>query len=348
VGRGSLSVMSSNITQRDHTGLHPEERVCLTWPPMNSVISAARLASPRERIKYKWRMLTSNPFRAAFLENLKMHPEWCRLFEQQPRYFHVPLSRFLDRRWPTQRRFECCATDLEIAALKFGAIARSRLTLGQEVRVCNQAFFSVDLRLNSSNPQEGYWAFTLKDENDTPVFNLSFGFLSNDTVLIASVQGAPGAGDERLEAIQSLTKHAHGLRPPHLLIAIFQEACKCWGVSELRGIDPKHHIKGRWNQRAKRLKFDYRALWQEVGAVRSPEGHWLLPSTARRRDAEDIPSRKRSQYRRRYAFMDALAAYVVTGLILCTAAPAPSEPDLGEEHESELCSYQSRLRAGSD
>jgi uncharacterized protein VirK/YbjX len=315
---------------------------------MTSVISAARLASPRERIKYKWRMLRSEPFRAAFLEQLNRQPEWCRLFERQPRYFHVPLSRFLDRRWPTQHRFERCATDLQLAAQKFGTRARAILALGQEVRVCNHSFFSVDLCLNRTNPQEGYWALTLKDENERPVFNLSFGFLSDDTVLIASVQGAPGAGGERLEAIQSLTKHAHGLRPPHLLITIFQEACKYWGVSELRGIDPVHHIKGRWNQRTKRLRFDYRALWQEVGAVQSPEGHWLLPNTARRRDAEAIPSRKRSQYRRRYAFMDALAARVVSGLILCTAAPAPSEPDLGEEQESELCSYQSRLRAGSD
>lgn len=298
------------------TVLHDEGRI--HWPPTKQVLAAGRLGSRRESLKHAVRMFAAGRHRPRLLDALNGSPLWQEMFRRNPRCFFPPLSHFLDRRWGVRQRFDASLIDLEVARAKFDWRSAQMIALGHRQVLVQNSTFEISIGPNSINLQEGYWALTLHEPSGAPLFNLSFGFTSNRAVLIASIQGSAADRNARDEPgpIQTLTKAAHGLRPAHLLLAAFQFLCLRWGVEEVVGIDPVHHIKGRWNQRRGRLKFDYRAAWLEAGGTQRPDGNWSLPPLPRQRAIEDTPSRKRAQYRRRYQMLDELATQLsqATGL----------------------------------
>lgn len=103
---------------------------------------------------------------------------------------------------------------------------------------------------------------------------------------------------------KAFTKLAHGLRPPSFLVETLRMMCALWHIPAMLGIDPADHIKGRWNQRRTRLKFDYRSLWGEQGANRDAQGYWAMSTGVAARDLFEIPSKKRSMYRKRFDLLD--------------------------------------------
>ena len=254
-----------------------------------------------------------------FLSYLSKNGIWRSLFVLNQRCFYVPFRLYLDRRWSQKKRFAQCAIDLQVAEAKFGVENAQKLTQGQRIRLSEQAHCSVDLELNRVSFHEGFWALSLKDNQGKPLFNMSFGFLNHKTVLIASVQGVRGEPGCNLESIQFITKQNHGLRPHHFLLNIFQMACADWEIADIRGIDPQNQVKKRRNTDKQGFTFDYCEFWTELGARELIDRDWLLPSQPQRRAVEDIPSRKRALYRKRYAWLDDVAAGVMTSLLVRTA-----------------------------
>jgi uncharacterized protein VirK/YbjX len=284
----------------------------LRWPSMSQVIGTLRAGRLLDRLKYQCRLLQAPPARQTFLDYLSRNKHWRTLFVLNHRCFYVPFRLYLDRRWSQQKRFVQCATDLRIAEIIFGTPTAQQLVQGQRIRLSQSSCFSVDLELNRISFHEGFWALSLKDSQGQALFNMTFGFLNQHAVLVASVQGVRAEAGCNLDIIQSITKHHHGLRPHHLLLNIFQLACAEWGVTDIHGIDPEHQVKKRRSADKQGFTFDYRGFWSELGAVQLDNQDWRLPSQAQRRVAEDIPARKRALYRKRYAWLDELAAELAT------------------------------------
>lgn len=68
------------------------------------------------------------------------------------------------------------------------------------------------------------------DAEGVALFNLSFGVLGDRHVLVASLQGLQKSNDETKDRISLLTKRAHGLRPPILLLDVFVMLCQASGM----------------------------------------------------------------------------------------------------------------------
>ncbi len=294
----------------------------MTWPEARHVLGPARMKRAFHRYKYALLLLLTARQRARLLRLLDTYPEWRQLFVATPSNFFVLFRRYLDRRHSMWQRFDSLMVDLTVAADKFGTDTMRLLAAGHGVRVGAQPGFSVDLTINRPTRIEGFWAFSLNDADNRPLFNLSFGFTGPDSVLIASVQGIKRHDDSAPGVIRSLTKGAHGLRPHFMLLEVFKMACASWGIQHIRGIDSAHQVT-RYKKQDDEFKFDYRAFWREHGAVQQPDGAWLLPNQTRRRTPDEMPAHKRAMYRRRYALLDALAALVAAGLQAPAAAPEP-------------------------
>jgi uncharacterized protein VirK/YbjX len=167
--------------------------------------------------------------------------------------------------------------------------------------------FSVDLQMNRVSRHEGFWALSVKDESDKPISNLSFGFLDASTILIASVQGIKDSSRNILELNKKLTKESFGYRPQNLLIATIQALCEVWSIENLIGIDPKNQVKRRINTERQGFKFDYIGFWNELGASKNFSGYWNLSNETPIRNLNDIPSHKRSQYKKRNALVEQMS-----------------------------------------
>ena len=102
--------------------------------------------------------------------------------------------------------------------------------------------------------------------------------------------------------VKQLTKACHGLRPAYLMVEAMKNLTKILGYDKLLGIPQKYQNKSRLVQ-SKRYVVDYDTIFSEAGGKR--EDYWLLPLEDNR-NLDEIPSKKRSMYRKRFAMLDEL------------------------------------------
>lgn len=285
------------------------------WPSPLRILRTRGAAGAMALAKAWWRDRLSRPHQPVLLAALNRAPAWRGLFARDPRYMHCALSHFIDRRFDARQRFAAMATDLRAADRAFGADLARRLARRERVRLCTLApDLHLTLSLNDMSYHEGLWALSLRDDAGTRLYYLSFAFRGERELLVPTLQGPGGQSEAARDTVRRLTKLAEGLRPPALLLAALRMLCDAWGVDRLLGIAPEHHVKGRWNLRGKRLRFDYTALWQEQCGTPSIDGHWRLPLAQAQRAMQDMPANKRAMYRRRYAMLDRMAVQIGVAL----------------------------------
>lgn len=150
-------------------------------------------------------------------------------------------------------------------------------------------------------------------------FLLQYG-ASGWEILVGGVQG--GHSEKSKEDIKAATHCFHGFRPKHLLVHLLREIAATWGISRIYAIgDEAHCLRcARYRGRIE-FKSSYDELWMESDGQPVANGFYSLPIVQHRRPLEDVPSRKRSQYRKRYALMDSVDAEIRDKLRLITPVP---------------------------
>ena len=122
---------------------------------------------------------------------------------------------------------------------------------------------------------------------------------------IGGIQGAKQSDDSDTHKI--LTKAAHGMRPRDLTIALFQALCEAMHVRQILAVQDKyrhhqHHYLGKDGN--PNVFADYDAIWTENGGILQPNGMYYLAPGVRTKDLGDVPSKKRSMYRKREALLE--------------------------------------------
>ena len=95
------------------------------------------------------------------------------------------------------------------------------------------------------------------------------------------------------------------MRPMYMLVNAFKNLAETLNC-KLLGIAHKNQGKYRWNDHSK-LLFNYDEFWQENEGVLNTQGYWELPLTIERKSLDEIQSKKRSMYRKRYEMLDIMA-----------------------------------------
>lgn len=183
----------------------------------------------------------------------------------------------------------------------------------REVEVCRMPAIHPQLRVVVDDAiwfaDEGPLVFNLF-LNDTRIFSLAFALRFEQGALIAHVGAVQGRNALELPDVRDiyreLTHAAFGMRPRDLLIETFQIACQHLGVKRIFLVSSDHQQRrdALFVETRNEVHANYDAIWLERGAWRLDKSTFELPLYARRRDADDIPARKRRQYDRRYAMLD--------------------------------------------
>jgi hypothetical protein len=274
------------------------------------------------RIKYLWRLALTWNVRGRLLREFDGQAMAAALFRAQPRAFYPVMSHLIDRRMSAQERLRATLASLRVVSRSVGDDANVASLLTQGLTLVELADHTrVVLSLNDVSFHEGLWQIGLVGADGVRLYSIGFGFTDDWTLLMGNVQG-PSLKDEGLDRIRDVTHAAHGMRPPHLLVHTLRVLAARWGATRLQGVDPENHVKGRWNLRDSRLRFDYRAFWQEHEATRDVDGNWSLPLDTALRPLEEVPTKRRAMYRRRYAMLEALQLAVSTLADVRHATPA--------------------------
>jgi len=314
----------------------------LAWPDARTMFGGAFELDLERRLKYGFRLVLTRHVRERLLREFAGMAFAEALFRREPRAFYPLMNHLIDRRLGAQGRLRATLASLRVVCGAMGDIANvarlldAGLTLGELTDGTR-----IVLSLNGVSFHEGLWQVALIGVDGTRLYSIGFGFTADDTLLMGNVQGPSIDVDDGQERIRDATHAAHGMRPAHLLVHVLRLLSAQWKVRRLRGIDPQHHVKGRWNLRESRLKFDYRGFWEEHGATRGGAGsedggNWSLPLETAVRPLEEVAAKRRAMYRRRYAMFEtlqqAIAALPSIGaepepVRTATYAPAPSAND---------------------
>ena len=152
--------------------------------------------------------------------------------------------------------------------------------------------------------------------HDKRLFSIAFSIGTEGEQSVVRVGALQGVQDENiLDLYRDLTKEMHGLRPRDFLVDALRMMCSSLGITKILAIaDCKRQHRSAFFGQAKShdLKGDYDVVWTEQGGVRCESGFFEFSSEVEFRDMEDISSKKRPMYRRRYEFLTTLAAQIST------------------------------------
>jgi uncharacterized protein VirK/YbjX len=141
-------------------------------------------------------------------------------------------------------------------------------------------------------------------------------------VSIGCIQG--GKAEGTMDAIRHATRELHGLRPKQLLVMLVRQLGYELGCAQMLLVSNANRAV-RGAMRKGRVLADYDQFWTELGAECRPDGDFHLacaPLAAP--DMESIPSKKRSEARKRHELMVAVVAAVNARLAPVAAETMPS------------------------
>ncbi len=269
-------------------------------------VEKRKLKRLREWLRYRVRGLVFAGQCKAFVTFMNNNPLWQPIFTQHPYRVNTLLSRYCDKRFSATQRLQAIKTHFTVAEKQFGAALCEKLIALQSVLLSQLTDeLALNLTLNYIDPYEGFFAIGLTDANQRTIYSAGFTFLADNRLLIASIQGPKG--NDAQELVRHTTKALHGVRPMFMLVDAFKvltDTLNC----RLEGIPHKCQAKYRWNDSAK-LLFNYDEFWQE-NEGKSAENYWQISTALERRPLDEIQSKKRSMYRKRYEMFDKMTAEI--------------------------------------
>lgn len=271
--------------------------------------------NPSYRRKFMLRSLAAPFSTARLLASLAKQPRLMQMLKVQPGLpcrLHRPwLSVDMSRQQALEAlnwHYQTMSNALP-ATLMNGYLSKQGVTLltltGKDeqqftIRLCADAFLD----------KEGEATLAFCDHQNTVLAEMTFTLCQHEgktTLFIGGLQGAKSFVPHEL--IQGATKACHGLFPKRLLVEAAMTLGTAFPVEQILAVSNATHIYRSWRYRKKKegkLLADYDSFWLSLGGEAQKSGHFQLPLAMARKPMEEIASKKRSEYRRRYELLDSL------------------------------------------
>lgn len=146
------------------------------------------------------------------------------------------------------------------------------------------------------------------------------------TLWIGAMQG-PNLGDAK-DVIKKLTKACHGFRTKNLILYATQAVARALGIARILAVTNEGYYANNHVRLDRKLKTNFSDFWREAGGWETSDPRFdELPLTEARKTMEEVPTRKRAVYRRRFTLMDEIDTAIVGGVSsLMTAGGGVAAP----------------------
>ena len=120
---------------------------------------------------------------------------------------------------------------------------------------------------------------------------------------IGAMQG-PNMEDAK-EIIKDITKRSHRYRTKNLILYMAMAVARNFGCKHIYAVSNEGYYAMNHVRRDRKLKTDFGAFWKETGGHLTEDARFYeIPLVESRKTMEEVPTRKRAVYRKRYAFQD--------------------------------------------
>lgn len=150
----------------------------------------------------------------------------------------------------------------------------------------------------------------LLDCDGTVLGVLTFSVMENSgqpQLVIGGLQGAHR--DTPHEFIRHATKACYGLFPKRVLLEALMPLAAAMGIKQIYAVRDGGHVFHSLRYRLKKRSLFhacYDEFWQSVNATAASRHLYQLPLSLPQKPLEEIASKKRAEYRRRYILLDQL------------------------------------------
>ena len=120
---------------------------------------------------------------------------------------------------------------------------------------------------------------------------------------IGAMQG-PNMADAK-EVVKQATKVCHAYRTKNLILYIAQAIARALGLKHIYAVTNEGYYANNHVRIDRKLKTDFSTFWEEVGGYLTNDPRFFeLPLVESRKTIEEVPTRKRAVYRRRFQMLD--------------------------------------------
>lgn len=131
----------------------------------------------------------------------------------------------------------------------------------------------------------------------------------HEAMYIGAMQG-PNLEESR-DAIKRMTKWAHGYRTKNLILYMTQTVARALGLKKIYAVSNYGYYANNHVRADRKLKTNFGDFWLEAGGKETEDKRFYeLPLVEPRKTMEEVPTRKRAVYRRRFAFLDEVDAEI--------------------------------------
>jgi len=144
-----------------------------------------------------------------------------------------------------------------------------------------------------------------------PLYQIIFWIAPNKagqpSMWIGAMQG-PNMDNAR-EIVKQTTKLCHAYRTKNLILYAAQAVARSLGLSHIYAVTNEGYYTNNHVRIDKKLKTDFSDFWREAGGRETEDNRFdELPLVETRKTMEEVPTRKRAVYRRRFEMLDELDA----------------------------------------
>lgn len=274
---------------------------------------------PSFRRKFVLRSLAMPIYTTRLLSSLAATPDLLPLLNAHPGLpcrLHRPwLSLIFDRKMTLsalEHHYKTFFAHMP-AALRTNFLAPQGITL-VDLTGKNGEHYTIRLLADSKLDKEGEVTLSFCDAQRTSLAGMTFAlcmYQGKRTLFIGGLQGAKT--DVSHDAIHAATKACHGLFPKRLLLEACNEVAARLQTEQIIAVSNSKHIYQSWRYRRKKqamLYADYDSFWCSLGGKQTEEAVFSLPLYIPRKPMEEIASKKRAEYRRRYELLDSLQSQI--------------------------------------
>ena len=145
------------------------------------------------------------------------------------------------------------------------------------------------------------------------IFWLAKDQAGEDSLFIGAMQGPNMEGAK--EIVKDITKRSYRYRTKNLILYMAQAVARSFGVQHIYAVTNTGYYAQNHVRRDRKLKTDFGAFWEEAGGWKTDDPRFdELPLVEPRKTMEEVPTRKRAQYRKCFAFLDDVYAQIAASM----------------------------------
>lgn len=225
------------------------------------------------------------------------------VFEQVTRSVFYRYSTFSER-------MNLIKEHLSFFEIMFTQEALRLMYLGEGIVLWSNNYqeetLALEIRFHDNQKKEGLMGIALK-LGERMVYQIIFWVAldkNGETVLkIGALQGSLGG----IDVLRDLTKYFFGYRPKNLILHALRTVTQQLGIGRIFAVSNYGFYANNHIRIDRKLKTSLDEFWQETGGEGCSDPRFFqLPIAEMRKSLDEVESKKRNVYRKRFAVIDAI------------------------------------------